>query len=103
MWAYTHKFAKSLAGLPYISMYASVQDSKEVAKAKNAGFKLLAWLTHVRGKPGGNRNVPTRLDIPELDGRTLICPEQRLGWKRVTCDRCRWCVEGKGNVAFLFH
>jgi hypothetical protein len=102
VWAYTHYYTKMLAKMPNVSMYASVHNAQDIKKAKQAGFTLFAFCSKIKGKNGGNADAPKFIDVPGL-GKTLVCPEQRLGRKRVTCDKCRWCVEGKGNVAFLEH
>jgi len=92
VWSYTHYYTRMLANLNTIanvSIYASIHSPADIAKARKAGFSLFAFCSKIRGKKGGNRQVPTYLNIPLL-GRSLVCPEQRLGRKRVTCDKCRW-------------
>lgn len=102
IWTYTHKLSKAIANLPTVSVYASVHNKSDICKAKDAGFRLFAYCSEIRRKHGSNRDVPPRIDVPLL-GKTLVCPEQRFGRKQVTCDKCKWCVEGKGNVVFLKH
>lgn len=102
IWAYTHKYLKSIASLPLTNMYASVHNASDIKKAAKAGFNLFAWCSKMLGKNGGNRKAPSKLYVPGL-GKTLVCPEQRFGRKQVTCDKCRFCIEGKGNVCFLEH
>lgn len=100
IWTYTHSYLKSLANLNHVNVYASVHNENDVKKAKANGFKLFAYALTDRKRKGGSPDYPKFVDLPVI-GKTLVCPEQRLGRKRVTCDKCRWCVEGKGNVAFL--
>lgn len=102
IWAYTHVYLKSIAKLaqPKVSVYASVHNEEDVKKAQNKGFKLFAWQVDIRKRKGGSPDVSKKLNLPIL-GETLVCPEQRLGRKKITCDKCRWCIEGKGNVVFL--
>ena len=100
IWAFTHVYLKSLANLKDVNVYASVHNEGDVKKAKQKGFTLFAYLLPDRKKKGGSRDFPKFVNLPVI-GKTLVCPEQRLGRKRITCDACRWCVEGKGNVAFL--
>jgi hypothetical protein len=105
-WGYTHIYSKLIASLSNgkVSVYASVHSEADVKAAKRKGFKLFAYvLKDKKYRPNGkksNKDYPTRVNIPIL-GDTLVCPEQRLGKDKVTCEKCRWCIEGKGNVAFL--
>ena len=72
-------------------------------QAKLAGFTLFAWITDLkRSKRKDNRDKPKFVTLPLL-GSTLVCPEQIMGKDRVTCSKCKWCVNGKGNVAFMQH
>lgn len=110
IWAYTHIYDKRLLTLAKVGvyLYASVHTDADVKTAKRAGFKLFAYCTKIRKVKGGSTDSPKFVDLPIL-GRTLVCPEQRLGRKRVTCagtdetTACNWCTMGKGNVAFLEH
>lgn len=102
IYTYTHKLVKTLAKLP-ISVYASVHNERDIIVAQQAGFKLFAYCSEIqRSKRHSNRHIPTFINLPII-GRTLVCPEQRLGRKKITCDKCRWCIEGKDNVMFLKH
>ncbi len=102
IWVYTHVYQKSIAQLQRkkVSVYASVHNTEDVKKAKAKGFKLFAWAIDIPKKKGGSKDFPAKIDLPIL-GSTLVCPEQRFGRKKITCDKCRWCIEGKGNVVFL--
>jgi hypothetical protein len=102
IWGYTHVFQVSIAKLRQkrVNLYASVHSTKDIKQAKKKGFKLFAWQIDTPKKRGGSKNFPAKLDMPIL-GRTLVCPEQRLGRNNITCDKCRWCIEGKGHVIFL--
>jgi hypothetical protein len=102
IWGYTHVYQKSIAKLQSkkVNVYASVHNEEDVRKAKKKGFKLFAWQIDTPKKKGGSKDHPAKVDLPIL-GKTLVCPEQRLGRKKITCDKCRWCVEGKGHVVFL--
>lgn len=99
---YTHIYDHRIAELQDygVNVYASVHGETDIEEAKKAGFNLFAFATKIPKKKGGTPDAPKYIDLPVL-GRTLVCPEQRMGRKRVTCDKCKWCVEGKGNVAFL--
>lgn len=103
LWTYTHVYQKDVFALQKegMSVYASVHNKADIKKAKKEGARLFAYVLPARKRKGGSYEHPKYVDLPIL-GRTLVCPEHRLG-DRVTCDRCRWCVEGKGNVAFLTH
>lgn len=102
IWGYTHAYQKSIANLQQknVNIYASVHNEEDVKKAKQKGFKLFAWAIDTPKKRGGSKDFPAKVELPVI-GKTLVCPEQRLGRDKVTCDKCRWCVEGKGNVVFL--
>tara|TARA_Y100000034_G_scaffold55625_1_gene68127 strand:+ start:296 stop:997 length:702 start_codon:yes stop_codon:yes gene_type:complete len=111
IWVYTHVYDSSILELAKlgVSVYASVHTENDIELAQQAGFTLFAYCTDIRKKKGGSKDdVTTYLDLPVI-GRTLVCPEQRLGRKRVTCSggkntiSCNWCVKGKGHVAFLEH
>lgn len=104
MWVYTHVLDKRVADLQNygIHVYASVHCEKDVKKAIKNKFKLFAFVLPDHKKPGGSKDYQKYVELPIL-GRTLVCPEHRLGRQRVTCDKCKWCVEGKGNVVFLTH
>lgn len=104
IFTYTHFYDARIAKLQEvgITIYASVHDTEDVETAKAAGFRLFAFATTIKKKLGGSRDVARYIELPVL-GRTLVCPEQRLGRDRVTCDRCKVCIEGKQNVAFLKH
>jgi hypothetical protein len=105
IFTYTHLLDERLAKLGEvgISVYASVHNAEDIDKAKSAGFTLFAYVSSIKKKRGGSGgNVESYISLPVL-GRTLVCPEQRLGRKRVTCDKCKVCIEGKQNVLFLTH
>lgn len=102
-WFYTHIYSKILAklgNLNNVAAYASVHSSEDLRKAKRAGFNLFAYVIKVKKKKGGSQDFPAYVDVPEL-GRTLVCPEQRLGRDKITCEKCKYCIEGRGNVVFL--
>ena len=102
IWVYTHVYQKSISNLQQegVAVYASVHSEKDVKKAKQKGFTLFAWAIDTPKKKGGSQDFPAKIELPVI-GKTLVCPEQRLGRKKITCDKCRWCIEGKGNVVFL--
>lgn len=103
VWGYAHLFRKTIAKLNKfnnVHIYASVHNEADIQQAQQAGFSLFAYVLKVARKKGGSKDFPAYVNIPVL-GRTLVCPEQRLGRTKITCDKCRWCIEGKGNVAFL--
>ena len=102
IWFYTHSYSKMIADLhgDKVVMYASVHCEEDVKKAKAKGFNLFAWQINDKKKKGGSRDYPAKVNLPII-GNTLVCPEQRLGRRKITCDKCRWCIEGKGNVVFL--
>jgi len=106
IWFYTHVYSKivaKLGRLQNVAAYASVHNAKDIKQAAQKGFTLFAYVLNVRKAKGGSRDFPSHVDVPSL-GRTLVCPEQRFGKDKVTCQKCRWCIEGKGNVVFLeFH
>ena len=71
------------------------------------GFTKYAYCSTIKKKRGGSKDAPKFMD---WNGEHfLVCPEQRMGRKRVTCTggkqttACMWCVKGKGNVMFLDH
>jgi len=45
----------------------------------------------------GNNVIPNTLDQPE----THQCPKEIV--EGMTCDKCLWCYEGKGDVKFKLH
>jgi len=104
IWVYSHAYFKAVSDLANfgVKVYASVHNNDHIRKAKKAGFKLFAFCTTIKKKKGGSKDHKKRIDLPVL-GNTLVCPEQIMGRKRVTCDTCKWCITGKGNVAFLEH
>ena len=104
IWTYTHLYYKCIAELANygVKVYASVHNDADVKKAKAKGFRLFAFCTTIKKKKGGSRDQAKRIELPVI-GKTLVCPEQIMGRKRVTCDSCNWCIDGKGNVAFLEH
>jgi hypothetical protein len=102
IWTYTHVYDKEVADLQNygINIYASVNTEKQAKLAKKNGFKLFAWSTDlVKSKHKSNLDKPKYVDLPVI-GSTLVCPEQRVG-KSLTCSKCQWCIQGKGNVAFM--
>jgi hypothetical protein len=104
IWTYTHVLSKQISDLQNfgVNVYASVHSEQEYHKAKDKGFKLFAWVLKDKKKKGGSKDYPKFVDLPVL-GRTLVCPEHRRGRQQVTCEKCKWCSEGKGNVVFLTH
>jgi hypothetical protein len=104
VWVYTHVFDARVSALRHlgVKIYASIHSIEGYIKAKKAGFKLFAWVLQDRKKKGGSKDAPKYVNLPVI-GRTLVCPEQRLGRKRVQCTLCKWCITGKGNIAFLTH
>lgn len=95
IWAYTHFIDPYLVEhlSDYISLYASVHNDEDIAKAKKAGFKLFAYCSDVKYKrKGGN---PKKVDGVQ------VCPNQIN--KDITCDKCGWCVKGRDNIVFLSH
>ncbi len=108
IWAYTHLYDSKLLQLAKLGvhLYASVNSDSDYQRAKLAGFTLFAFVTEHKKAKGGSKNFTPRLDIVYGDdayNRTLVCPEQRLGRDKITCDTCKWCTKGKGNIAFLNH
>lgn len=119
VWFYTHLYSSKLLELQKfgVSVYASVSSKAQLAKARKSGFKLFAWADIKQeiskrtqhGKP--HSKLPNYMKINNR--KYLVCPEQRLGRKRVTCTgscdiegkttACNYCVSGKGNVLFLLH
>lgn len=104
IFTYTHFLDARISKLEDvgISVFASVHNDADVMKAKSAGFKHFAYITNIKKKKGGLNDIDRYVELPVL-GRTLVCPEQRIGRKRVTCDKCKVCIEGKQNIAFLQH
>lgn len=104
VFTYTHFRDARIAKLQEvgISVYASVHNADDVEAAKAVGFKLFAFATTIKKSRGGSKDSPKYIELPVL-GRTLVCPEQRMGRDRVTCDKCNVCIQGKQNVAFLKH
>lgn len=104
VFTYTHFLDARISKLEEvgISVYASVHNEADVIKAKAAGFKHFAYVTDIKKKKGGSHDSPRYIELPVL-GRTLVCPEQRMGRKKVNCDICKVCIGGKQNVAFLAH
>lgn len=103
IWTYTHLYHPDILKLDRynVKVYASVNSDDDKSRALKAGFTLFAYgtqYTKYHGKVKGD--VPKRVEaFGELN--VLVCPEQRLG--KTTCDVCRWCVTGKGSIAFLKH
>ncbi len=95
IWTYTHVYREEIAQLSNcgINVYASVHSAKDVRNASKEGFTLFAWASTIRKR----HNKETQMQLPIL-GKTLICPQQTKG---ITCDKCKWCKEGKGNIVFL--
>ena len=120
MWAYTHIYDPKLSRIlgKYITMYASVHNHDDVAKAKAAGFKLFAWCDSdekiATKRPRGKKKADQwRSDLPKMvilgDDRYITCPEIRRGRGVVTCTKsknsvnCQLCVQGLANVLFPSH
>lgn len=105
IWCYTHHYSKEILVLARlgVSVYASVSCDADYERAKTAGFKLFAF-THelTKGKKPAKEKIGSYTEN-EYAGRTLVCPEQRMGRATVTCDKCKWCIHGKGNIVFLTH
>jgi hypothetical protein len=113
IWVYTHSYNKEILKLAEfgVQVYASVSNESQMRRAKKAGFKLFAFADkfHIMLKRSRKKN-PAELPKIEWEGeKFLVCPEQRLGRDKVTCcgnetsKACMWCVNGRGNVAFIDH
>ena len=104
VFTYTHFLDARVAKLQEvgINIYASVHNEADVMKAKAAGFTRFAYITDIKKKKGGSKDSLPRVMLPVIE-KTLVCPEQRLGRKTITCDVCKVCVNGKQNIAFLAH
>lgn len=102
LWVYTHAWRELTPYLPilqrYFACYASVHCEADACAAANAGWLLAidggASDVNAAGE-GGFRN--------RWGFRTLLCPEQVKGRGNMTCDKCRYCSRGRGNVEFLRH
>ncbi len=109
VWVYTHIYDSRIAELESygINVYASVHNADELAEAKKAGLTKYAYCSTMKKRRGGSVDAPKYV-IWESE-RFLVCPEQRMGRKRVTCTggkgttACNWCVKGRGHVMFLDH
>lgn len=109
IWLYTHFYSRHISSLSYygVNVYASIHNKDDYKKAKRAGFKLYAYVSTDRQKKGGSYEYPKYVET--ILGRTLVCPENRLGRDRVTCagtstsTACNFCVHGRGNICFLSH
>lgn len=101
IWVYTHVYRREVSSLAKLGVhvYASVHNQQDISLAKKAGFKLFAFVSEVRKSA---KDKPKYTELPII-GRTLVCPEQRMGYERVNCVKCKWCVRGMGNVLFLKH
>ena len=109
IWVYTHIYDSQIAELEKygVNVYASLHSESDMEKARLAGFTKYAYCSTIKKKRGGSKDAPKFMD---WNGEHfLVCPEQRMGRKRVTCTggkqttACMWCVKGKGNVMFLDH
>ena len=109
VWTYTHGYAKELARLQDdgLNIYASCHSKSDIDLAFRKGFKLIALVLPER-TPGVCKSALRGLKPYDggawikCHGLTLlVCPAQRK--KNVTCDRCKWCIQGSGHVAFLQH
>lgn len=110
IWNYTHVYDAYLVKMlsPHVYLYASVHNSEDVQKAKDAGFTLFAYITELK-KPHWaakvKQEIPKFVSLPVVsDKQVLVCPEQRKGRKSVRCDKCKHCFSGSENhVAFINH
>lgn len=103
IWVYTHLYDSRILKLEdyNVAVYASVNSPEDKSRAAKAGFWLFAYGTdYTKYRGVENKPIPKRVDCFG-EKNVLICPEQRLG--KATCDICRWCVTGKGSVAFVKH
>lgn len=113
IWVYTHIYNKEILKLEQfgVKVYASVSTASQLKKAKKAGFRLFAFADKFheqlkRSKRANPNEVPR---IVWQGEKFLVCPEQRKGREKITCcgnetsAACRWCTDGKGNVAFIDH
>lgn len=114
IWVYTHVYDKRIVTLcKYgVNLYASVHGRADVRRARKLGFTKFALVDTANRigpkRKGGSKDAPKYF---KFDGmKFLVCPEQRLGRKRVTCTggdgstACLWCVKKSGgHVLFLQH
>lgn len=119
IWVYTHIYDKRILTLGKlgVNVYASVDNAKQMKKAKKVGFTLIAWAdkTEEFAKRKSHRNkvnhlaeLPTYLAINNEN--FLVCPEMRKGRESVTCSgtstsvACKMCFSPSAkNVVFLKH
>lgn len=113
IWFYTHVYEKEILKLEKygVAVYASVHNREQYRKAKKLGFKLFAFNDtnnkFTKHSRKGNRDAPKYIET--WGEKFLVCPEQRLGRKKVTCcgtkdtTACNYCVTGKGHVLFINH
>ena len=98
-WVYTHAWRELAPHVRYLkqagfAVYASVHWEPDARRASELGYLLAIDQGEGKTKPGWR----------EIFGvRALQCPEQVKGSEAVTCDRCRFCARGKGNVIFTRH
>ena len=119
MWFYTHIYDPRLSMMDkYMSVYASIHNADDKAKAVAAGFKLFAWCDSdqkiVAKRPKRKAAADAwRAALPKLviidDTKYVTCPEIRRGRGVVTCTptkgsvSCDLCVRGLANVLFPSH
>ncbi len=112
VWTYTHIYHERLAALSNLglSIYASIHNNRDIEVATKAGFKLFATVI-----PERPHKVKAFLKpIPEYSGpqtltkyglRWIVCPAQYMknGGTLRKCVKCKICINGRSNVAFLRH
>jgi hypothetical protein len=96
-WTYTHAWKEVAPHLKYleaagIATYASVHTEEEQREAERLGFKIALCVDARKGEHTG-KYWP--------GAKAITCPEQ-IGTK-ASCEDCKYCTEGRGNVVFLNH
>lgn len=99
-WVYTHAWRELTKawlpafGLMGIEVFASVHGTKEAKEARGLGYERLA-IDGGYMPDGGGPAWPRR--------GALACPEQRLGFEKITCSSCGYCLRPGGDVVFYRH
>lgn len=110
LWTYTHVRDSRILKLEQygVSVYASIHNRKQLRECKKLGFTKFALCSKIKKTKGGSKDAPTY--ITKYGIKWLVCPEQRLGRKKVTCaggagtTACGACVFGRyPYILFLEH
>jgi hypothetical protein len=102
-WHYIALICKDTKFLAYTQMYDL---DYELFKTNNLVIYWTVWPDSINIPDeglyayvidNGKNKISNKLDSPKIHQ----CPKEIV--KNMTCDKCLWCFDGKGNVKFKLH